>query len=134
MVTVRCILPDLANNCLHSFTSAKIYLFTESDKELLSIVREDLAEGPSLMFTLKVVNKIHIRKSTNSCKSIIGTNDGQHYLSSTCQRMPLGLYPKYEFDADFERLKPRQNTNRSFENTVVSYFQRKRQDYRIESF
>ena len=50
-----------------------------------------------------------------------------------CQPMPTGLYLRYEFDADLQRLKPRQNQSRSFKKMVMSYFQRLRPDCRIES-
>ena len=48
--------------------------------------------------------------------------------------MPRGLYTRYEFDVDLQRFKPRQNESRSFENLVMSYFQRIKPDCRDESF
>ena len=51
-----------------------------------------------------------------------------------CQPMSTGLYARYEFDEEFQRLKSRQNKFRCFENMVMSYFKRTRPDCRIESF
>ena len=59
-------LPNLANNCLHKSRDSKIYLFTESDKDLLEKIREDMVGGPSIVFTRKaVVDGTFIRKSSN---------------------------------------------------------------------
>ena len=42
MLKLGCILPNLANICLHKSTSAKFYPFTETDKDLLQKIREDM--------------------------------------------------------------------------------------------
>ena len=42
MLKLGCTLPNLGNICLHSCTSAKFYPFTESHKDLLPKVREDM--------------------------------------------------------------------------------------------
>ena len=61
-------LPMLANICLHKSTDSKFYSITESDKDLLEIIR-DVVGGPSVVFTRKaVVGEIFIRKSSNLCK------------------------------------------------------------------
>ena len=48
-----CPLPNLANICLHSSTSAKTYRFAEGHKELLETKSEDLVGGPSFVFRRK---------------------------------------------------------------------------------
>ena len=49
-------------------TSAKFYPFTESDKGLLSKIREDIVGGLSIVFTRAAVVELdHIRKSKNVC-------------------------------------------------------------------
>ena len=66
VLKLGCTLPNLANICLHSSTSAKFYPFTESDKGLLSKVRENMVGGPSIVFTREaVVDENHIRNSKN---------------------------------------------------------------------
>ena len=71
-------IPKLANICLHSSTSAKKYSLTKSDKDLLSIISEDMVGGPSIVFTRKaVVDDTHIRKSMNVCRSIFGIDARQ---------------------------------------------------------
>ena len=86
------------------------------------------------MFTLKaVVDEIHIRKSANVCNSIFGIDVSQLYSYSMCQPMPTGLHTRYEFDAELQRFKPRQNKSRNFGQMVMSFFQRMRPDFRIES-
>ena len=48
--------------------------------------------------------------------------------------MPTGLYTRWDLDSESSRFTPRQNKTRSFENMVMSYFQRTRPDCNIESF
>ena len=55
MLKLGCTFPNLANICLHKSTNAKFYPFTETDKDLLQKVWEDMVGGPSLVFTRKVV-------------------------------------------------------------------------------
>ena len=87
-----CTLPNLANICLHKSTDSKFYPFTESDKDLLEKIREDMFGSPSFVFTRKaVVDETLIRKSSNLCKSIVGIDASQLYPYSMCQPMPLGL-------------------------------------------
>ena len=80
MLKLGCILPNLANICLHKSTGSKFYTFTESDTDLLEKIREDMVGGPSIVFTRKaVVDEAFIRKSTNLCKSIVGIDATQLY-------------------------------------------------------
>ena len=135
LLKLGCNLPNLANICLHKSTDAKFYPFTEADKNLLEKIREDVVGGPSIVFTRKaVVDKTFIRKSTNLCKSTVGIDASQLYAYSMCQPMPTGLYTRWDFDSETSRFIPRQNKTRSFENRVMSYFQRTRPECKIESF
>ena len=62
----------MANICLHKSTDAKLYPFTEGDKDLLEKVREDVVGGPSMVFTRKaVVDPTFIRTSTNICMLLL---------------------------------------------------------------
>ena len=62
-------IPNLAQICLHNSTDSKFCPFTESDKDLLEKIREDMVGGPSIVFTRKaVVDETFIRKSSNLCK------------------------------------------------------------------
>ena len=120
-VKLCCTLPYLANICLHKSTDSKFYLFTESDKDLLEKVREDMVGGPSIVFTRKaVVDGTFIRKSTNLCKSIVGIDASQLYPYSMCQPMPTGLYTRWNYDSESQKFMARQNKTRSFENMVLS--------------
>ena len=104
MLKLGCILPHLANNCLHKTTDAKIYTFTEGNKELLDKFREDLAGGPSIVFSRKaVVDETSFRKSANICKSIVGVDASQLYSHSMCQVMPTGLCKRLDFDSETSR-------------------------------
>ena len=135
ILKLGCTLPNLANICLHKSTSAKIYPFIATDKELLQKIREDLAGGHSIVFTRKtVVDETFIWNSGNICKSIVGIDASQLYPYSMCQSMPTGLYTRWEYDAESNRFKPQQNKSRVFEMMVMSYFQRQRPDCKIESF
>ena len=95
MLKLRSNLPNLANNCLHKSKGSKFYPLTESDKDLLEKIREDMVGGPSIVFTRKaVVDETFFRKSTNLCKSIVGIDASQLYHYSMCQPMPTGFYTK----------------------------------------
>ena len=85
MFNFSCILPNLANICLHKSTDSKFYPFTGSDKDLLEKIREDMVGGPSIVFTRKaVVDETFIRKSTNLCRSFFGRDASQLYPYSMC--------------------------------------------------
>ena len=134
MLKLGCTLPNLANICLHKYTDAKFYPFTEGDRDLLEKIREDVVGGPYIVFTRKaVVDETFIRKSTNICKSIVGIDASQLYPYSMCQPMPIGLYTRWDIDSETSRYTPRQNKTHGFENMVMSYFQRTRPDCKDES-
>ena len=121
MLKLGCKLPNLANFCLHKSTDSKFYPFTESDKDILEKIREDMVGGPSIVFTLKaVVDKTFIRKSSNLCKSIVGIDASQLYPYSMCQPLPTVLYTRWEYDSETNRFTARQNKSRSFETMVLS--------------
>ena len=123
MLKLGCTLPNLANICLHKSTNAKFYPFTETDKDLLQKIREDMVGGPSIDFTHKaVVDETFIRKSENICKSIVGIDASQQYPYSMCQPMPTGLYTRWEYDTESNRFKPQQKKSRNFEIMIMSYF------------
>ena len=48
--------------------------------------------------------------------------------------MSTGPYTRWDIDSETGRFRPRQNKTRTFENMVMSYFQRTRPDCKIESF
>ena len=63
MLKLGCTLPNFANICLHKSTDSKFYPFTESHKDLLEKIREDMVGGPCIVFTPKaVVDETFIRK------------------------------------------------------------------------
>ena len=135
MLKLGCTLPNLANICLHKSTSAKFYQVTDTDKDLLQKIREDMVGGPSIVFTRKtVVDETFIRNSGIICKSIFGIDASQLYPYSMCQPMPTGLYTRCEYDAESKRFKPQQNKSRNFENMAMSFFQGQRLGCKIESF
>ena len=135
ILKLGCTLPNLLKFCLHKSTSANFHPFTETDKDLLQNIREDMAGGPSIVFTRKaVVHETFKRNSGNICRSIVGIDASHLYPYSKCQPMPTGLYTRWEIDIEFNRYKPQQNKSRSFEKMVMSYLQRQRPDCKIESF
>ena len=98
-------------------------------------IREDVVGGVSIVFTRKaVVDDFFYKNSAKICKSIVGIDASQLYPYSMCQPMPTGLYTRSNFDSEANRFTPRQNGTRSFENMVMSYFQRTRPECEIESF
>ena len=122
---IGCTLPNLAKICLHESTDSKFYPFTESDKDLLEKIREDMVGGPSIVLTRKaVLDETFIRKSSNLSKSIDGIDASQLYPYSMCQPMPTGLYTRWEYDSETKTITARQNKSRFYENMVLSYFQK----------
>ena len=135
MLKLGCTLPKLANMCLHESTDTKFYPFTEVDKDLPEKIREDVVSGPTIVFTRKaVVDKNFIRKSTNISKFNVGIDASHLYPYSMCQQMPTGLFTRWDLGSETSRFTPRQNKTRSFENMVMSYFQRTRTKCEIETF
>ena len=51
-----------------------------------------------------------------------------------CQPMPAGLPTRYKFDANLQKIKPRQSKSRGFEKIVLSYARRMKLDCRSEKF
>ena len=51
MLKLGCTLPNLVKICLHKSADSKFYPSTESDKNLLEKIREDMVGGPSIVFT-----------------------------------------------------------------------------------
>ena len=134
MLKLGCTLARLAYICLHKSTDATFQPFTAGDEEIWEKFRENVVGGPSIIFTRKaVVDKTSIRKSTNICKSIVGIDASQLYLYSMCQPMPTGLYTRWDINSKTSRFTPRQNETRSFEEMIMSYFQRTRPYCKIES-
>ena len=134
MLKLGCALPNLANICLLESTGSKFYPVTESDNVLLEKIQQDMVGGPSVVFTRKaVVEETLIRKSSNLCNSIVGSDASQLYPYSICQLMPTGLHTRWEYDSKTKRFTARQNKSRSFEIMVLSNFQRSRPDCKIES-
>ena len=135
MLKLCCTLPNLANICHHNSTNAKFYSFTGNDNDLLEKIRDNMVGGPSIVFTRKTVaNETHIWDSANVCKSIVVIGASQRYPFSMCQEVPTGLYTRWDRDPESGRFKPRQNKKRSFENMVMSYYQRIRPECKIVSF
>ena len=91
MLKLGCTSPDVANIFHHKSTNAMFYPFTESDKDLLEKLREDVG-GPSIVVTRKaVVGETPIHDSTNWCKTIDVIDAINLYPYSMCQAMPTGL-------------------------------------------
>ena len=98
-------------------------------------IREDVVGGPSNVFRRKaVVDETFIPKSAKICKSFVAIDASQIYPYSICQPMPTSPYPRWDFDSETNRYTPQQSNTRSFENFVMSYFQRTRPKCEIESF
>ena len=134
MLEHGCTLPNLANICFHKSADSKFFPFTELDKDLVEKIRDDMVGGPSIVSTRKaVVDEIFVRKSSNLCKSIVSIDANQLYPYWMCQPMPTGLCTRWEYDSKIERFTASQNKSRSFENMVLSYFQRSRSVCKIES-
>ena len=95
MLKLGCILNIFANTRLHKSTDSKFHPFTESDKDLLEKICEDMVGGPSIVFTLEAVaDESFVHKSTKLCNLLAGIDASQLYPFSICQPMPTGLYTR----------------------------------------
>ena len=113
-------LQNLAIICSHKSTNHKFYQFFEGDKDFCEKIREDVTGSPPIVFRRKaVVDQTYIRKSSNICKTIVGTDASQLYPFSMCQDMPTGLYTRWEYDSETDRFKTRNNRTRIFEHGYV---------------
>ena len=87
------------------------------------------------MFTREAVaDETFISDSTNWCKSIVRIDASQFYHFFMCQALPTGLYTGWDLDSESGNFKPRQNKRRSFENLVIPYFQRVRQQCKVKNY
>ena len=96
--------------------------------------KTSLAVHLSFLHAEAVVDDTFIQKSTNICKSFVGTDASQLYPYSICQPMPTGLCGRWDIDSETSRFIPQKNKTRSSKKIVMSYFQRTRPDCRIENF
>ena len=134
-LNVGCTLPNLANICLHKNTDAKFYPFTEGHTDLLVKKHRDVFGGPFIVFTRKaVVDEDSIRKSTYAISLLVLTLANYTSTQCVCLSMPTGLYTRWDLDLETGGLRTQQNKTRSFQNVVMSYFQRTRPTCKIEVF
>ena len=93
MLNVACTLPNLAKIYLHQSSTAKFCPLTESDRDLLDELREDIVGGPAIVFTkLALVDETFIRDSTNWCKTLVAIDASQLHPFSIWQAMSIGLF------------------------------------------
>ena len=91
--------------------------------------------GPSIVFTRNAVaDETLVRDLTNLCKSSVRIDASQPYPFSMCQALPTGLHTRWEMHSQCGNFKLRQDRTRSYENMVMSYFQRVRPQCKVESF
>ena len=88
MHKLACTKRNLANILLNCSTGSDFQHFTENDNDLLSKVREDMVEGPPVVFTRKtLVDKTH--PQIHKClKMIVGKGASELHLN---QCVPLCL-------------------------------------------
>ena len=64
-----------------------------------------MSGSPSIVFTRKAVEvQTFIQNSENICKSIVGIDASQFYPFSMYQEKPTGLYTRWKFDSDSQKL------------------------------
>ena len=107
MVKLEWTLPNLAYVFPHKSTTAKFYPQTNSDMDLLEKIREDMVDGPSIVFSWKKWTNF-FRDSTNFCKTIVGSDVSQLYLFSGCQSLPTLLCTRWQVASESGKMKSRQ--------------------------
>ena len=114
MLKLGCTLPNLAIFCLDKSTNSTFHPFTESDKDWLKKICENMVGGPCIFFLRKaVVDETIIHKSTILCKLIVGIDASQLFSYSICQPMLTGLYTRWNYDSESQKFMPRQNKTRA---------------------
>ena len=81
---------------------------------------------------VKLLHETFLRKSTNLCKSFVGSDVSRLDSYSICQPMLTGLYTRWEYGSENQCFTTRQNKLSYFENMVLSFFQRIQPDCRLE--
>ena len=120
MIELGSTLSNLASICLRKSTETQFKRFTEADKDLLEKIGECVVDGHSILPTRNaVVDETFIQKSANLCKSKLGIDASQLYLSLMFQPMTTGLYTRWAFHPKTNRLTARKKT-RSFQGIVMS--------------
>ena len=71
MLKLGCTLPNLANICLHKSTVSKFYPFTESDKDLLEKIREDMFVVPLLSLLARLCLTKLLSANQQNCASLL---------------------------------------------------------------
>ena len=88
------------------------FIPSEVDKDLWEKIREDVAGGPSVVFTRKaVVDETFIRKSTNICKSIVGIDASQLIPTRCASPCPpvsirVGISTQKPEDSHLDKTRP----------------------------
>ena len=137
MLKLGCTKPNPANICLHKSTDAEFYPFREGDKDLWKkFGKLLLVVHLSFLHAKQLSMKLLFEGLQTYAKLLLGLMPANYIptRSVNCQPMPTGLHTRWEFDSETSRFKPRQNKTRSFENLVMSYFQRTKPECEIEGF
>ena len=121
----------------NAYTILPLQNFFPSQREIKTYWKE--FEKTSLVVHLSILHAKHLlmkllSKSLQTCLSTIGIDASQLYPYSMCQHQPIGLYTQWDIVSETSRFTPPQKKTRSFENVVMSFFQRTRPDYKIGSF
>ena len=86
MLKLGCTLPNLANICLHKSNNEKFFRFCKIDRDLRQKIREDMTDGPSIVFSRKVVvEKFFIRDSANQSFEFMKASSIPVQCVKTCQ-------------------------------------------------
>ena len=122
----------MLNNSLYKSTIYKFYPLFSSDEDLLKKSREVMNGLPSIVFTKAVANKRFIRESIVLCKIIVGYDANEVCLQFVRQDMPTGLYTRWSYNEETQKLRARQNRVRTCENMVLSFFQATRPECKTQ--
>ena len=112
MLKIVCTLPNLANICLHKSTDAKIYPFTEGDKDLWEKLRKDVVDGPSIVFTRKAVVDETFFESLQTYANLLLELMQANYIPARCVNpcplifLRVGILIEKRVDSSFDKTRP----------------------------
>ena len=137
VLKLGCNLPNLANICLHKSTDKNsihsrkgIKAFRKKFEKMLLVVHLSFSHGRQLLMKLLFES---LQTFANLLLGLMPAN----YIPIRCvnPRLPafmrVGIWIQKRVDSHLDKTR---NKTRSFENMVMSYFQRTRPDCKIESF
>ena len=134
MLKLGCTLPNLANICLHKSTDAKFYSFSEGDKDRSEKFKKMLLVVHLSFLKAKQLLMVLLFESLQTYANLLLGLMTVSYIPTRCVNPCLTVFIRVGIPIQKRVASHLDNKSRSFENMVMSFFQRTRPECEIESF